>query len=363
MIKKYPQPYDIQEVLNIQTVTRESIDIFCQSRGIFFINAPRINVAKELSFFSYEHSDLDEIRNNAYQSSNTQALSGFIINSKNNEFDIENLYENLRLHGQLKGKGYSLSALEKKNEGGQAVFKGEIEYKKHKSGKVELLQDETRETEFYIHQLEDKSWQVEVDGSSSADGKEVLKLMKAMIRETSAEIDTLEIKNLKRENIITFFDRLATEGFEKNWTLVDIKELTFKRVKNKSEIEDYEDELDDNDGDLENVDEKNLDGISQAILQGRNLRENSFVKQAEENGCVFTAMSYEFENTKEAKVLNIRAEFKGSPKIFEVSVLNVGSIEGDKGNRRRYYNPEPDYKLKISSIFWNNAKNIYMSFL
>lgn len=361
MIKKYPQPYDIQEVLNIQTVTRESIDFFCQSRGVFFINAPRINVAKELSFFSYEHSDLDEIRNNAYQSSNRQALSGFIINSKN-EFDIENLYENLRLHGQLKGKGYSLSALEKRNDTGQTIFKGEIEYKKHKSGRVELLQDESRETEFYIYQLEDKSWQIEVDGSSSADGKEVLKLMKTMIKETSAEIETLEIKNLKRENIITFFDRLATEGFENDWTLVDVKELTFKRVKNKLDIEEDEDELDYNGSDLENVDEETLDGISQAILEGRNLREHSFVRQAEESGCVFTAMSYEFENTKEAKVLNIRAEFKGSPKIFEVSVINVGNIEGDKGNRRRYYNPEPDYKLRVSSIFWNNAKNIYMSF-
>ncbi len=357
MAKKYPTSYEIQEVLNSQSVTRSFINKFAQTRGVFLVNATKEELAKEISNHIYEDKDLEEIRELAYQCSNKQILSGFTI-SHNKDLDLEGLYNRVREYGQLKTKGYQLKGISKRTEGGKTICKGEIEYTKRKSGKIEFIQGEKCSTEFQFFSQPDGTWQVEVEGSSSSDGKEVMRLMNMIIDGTSAEINSIIIDNLSIENVITFFDRLSKEGFnKKDWKIVDIKQLTFKRRKTHSEIES---EGEEDDMIEEEIDEKNLGGISQAVLDGRNLREHPFVKQAEKSGCIFTSMSYEFESNKTSKTLVIKAEFKGNPKIFEVSVINVGVFEGPKGSKKIYQNPDAEFKQQVSSEFWNNAKNIYL---
>lgn len=360
MITKYPPIYDIQEVLSAQT--RTFISDFAQSRGIILVNASKEDLVKELSPLLYDLSDLEEIREASYQTSNRQSLSGFTINPQNSDFDLESLYNRLREFGQLQSKGYQLKTLSRKtNNGGIVHCKGEIEYTKHKSGKIEFLQGEQHSTEFFFFHLPNGSWQVEVDGSNSSDGKEVLKLMQMAIGNKPVEIDTLKIDDLEVKDVISFFDKLAKEGFnKKEWTLLDIKQLTFRRRNNITNIEEDEE---DEDGSLEEVSEKELGGISQAVLDGRNLREHSFVRQAENSGCVFTAMTYEFKSIKTSNLLIIKAEFKGSPKIFEVSVINAGNIEGSKANEKTYYTPTVSFKREKASEFWNNAKKVYLDLL
>ncbi|WP_280746372.1 MULTISPECIES: hypothetical protein [unclassified Parabacteroides] len=358
MITKYPPTYDIYEVLSAQT--RAFINKFAQSRGLILTNASKDDLVKELSSLLYELSDLEEIREASYQTSNKQSLSGFTIKPKDTDFDLESLYNRLREYGQLQSKGYQLKTLSREKRSEEIVCcKGEIEYTKHKSGKIEFLQGEKYNTEFFFFNLPDGSWQVEVDGSSSSDGKEVLKLMQMVIGAKSAEIATLKIDDLQEQDVITFFDRLAKEGFDKKeWALLDIKQLTFKRRGNVLEIEEEGEEET-----LEEVSEKDLGGISQAVLDGRNLREHSFVRQAENSGCVFTAMTYEFKSIRTSALLIIKAEFKGSPKIFEVSVINTGNIEGTKGNKKVYYAPTTSFKREKASEFWNNARKVYNSLL
>ncbi len=360
MITKYPPTYDLHEVLSAQS--RTFLSDYAQSRGIILTNASKDDIIKELSSLLYDLSDLEEIREASYQTSNKQSLSGFTIKPKDADFDLETMYNRLRDYGQLQSKGYQLKTLSrKKNSEEIVVCKGEIDYTKHKSGKIEFLQGEKYSTEFVFFNLPDGSWQVEVDGSSSSDGKEVLKLMQLAIGATSAEIDTLKIDDLEVQNVIDFFDRLAKEGFnKKEWNLLDIKQLTFRRRNNTTGIEESED---DEDVSQEEVGAKELGGISQAVLDGRNLREHPFVKQAEDSGCVFTAMTYEFKSVKTSTLLIIKAEFKGNPKIFEVSVINSGNIEGPKGNKKTYNTPTALFKREKASEFWNNAKSIYLSLL
>lgn len=364
MINKYPTIYEIQEVLNSPLITRNFINLFAQKRGIFLINASKEDLIKELSYHLYEYADLDEIRNLAYQSSNKQVLSGFTIIHKEKNFDLEGLYDRLRDYGQLQSKGYQLKTVTKRKEGDKTFFHGEIEYTKRKSGKIEFLQNEKLSTDFYFHCIEDGSWQIEVDGNSSSDGKEVMKLMNLIIDGKNAEIISLEIDLLAVTDVISFFDRLSKEGLDnKVWKISDIKQLTFKKRKNtQSSTENNDDEENDEENDVTIVDDENLGGISQAVLDGRNLREHPFVKQAEKDGCIFTAMTYEFENIKKAQYITIKAEFKGSPKIFEVSVISTANVESTK-KRKVYYTPSVEYKRDMSSLFWNNAKKIYLDLI
>lgn len=362
MINKYPTIYEIQEVLNSTLITRTFLNQFAQKRGIFLINSSKEELVKELASHLYEYADLDEIRKMAYQCSNKQVLSGFTILPQKETFNLEALYDNIRNYGNLSNKGYNLKALTKKTQNETTIYHGEVEYIKRKSGKIEFLQDEKFYTDFYFYQLNEDCWQVEVDGTNSSDGKEVMKLMKMVINENSAaDIVSLEIDNLDIKNVITFFDRLSKEGLDvNNWILTDIKQLTFKRRKDKDSIN--EDEEDNEEEILEEVDDENLGGISQAVLEGRNLREHSFVKQAEKGGCIFTAITYEFENLTNSEIVNIKAEFKGSPKIFEVSIVSTGRNENIK-KKRVYYSADPEYKRNISSEFWNNAKRIYLELI
>lgn len=352
---KYPSAYEIEEVLNDRLVTRTSIINFAQTRGIILTRASKEELVKELSSYLYEYSDLEEIREMAYKSTNKQMLSGFTIVPEK-DLDLEILYDRIREYGQLQGKGYSLNAISRIKEGDQLIYKGEITYTKRKSGKIQFVQGEKYSTDFSFFCLPDNTWQVEVDGTSSSDGKEVMKLMSMMLEGKSVDIVTLNDSDLG-DNIVLFFDKLAKEGFDpKIWTFIDIKQLTFKRKKTISEVEDDEDESDFIE---EDVDDKYLGGISQAVLDGRNLREHPFVQSAEKSGCIFTAMTYEFQGTNSSNLLVIKAEFKGSPKIFEVSVINQGVITGAKGNKKRYDNADPKFKKEKASQFWNSAKRIY----
>ncbi len=356
MIQKYPTPYEIQEVLNSATISRNLVNEFAQERGIFLINASKDSLVEELSSYFYEYSDIDAIRSLAYQSSGKQVLSGFSV-SATKDFNLESLYDRVREYGQLETKGYKLKAITKKTKDGTIVYHGEIEYTKRKSGKIEFLQNEKFATDFYFYETESGIWQVEVDGSTSSDGKEVMKLIGIAIQDTTGEIETLEIDNLETSNVVTFFDRLAKEGLNpKEWNISDIKQLTFKKRKNT--VVDTEDAEDAEDDDLSHVGSEELGGISQAVLDGKNLREHPFVIQAENDGCVFTAMTYEFENILKPNVIAIKAEFKGSPKIFEVSIVSTSKIEGIK-KKKICYQETQEYKRNMSSFFWNNAKKIY----
>ena len=101
-----------------------------------------------------------------------------------------------------------------------------------------------------------------------------------------------------------------------------------------------------------------MSGIRQAILEGGGLREDAFVKQFEESGCIFTAMTFEFCNKTVPEVIHIRAEFKGSPKVFEVSIVDYFETTGTDAKRENASLPLKK-NLEIRSAFWNQAHKIY----
>lgn len=105
-----------------------------------------------------------------------------------------------------------------------------------------------------------------------------------------------------------------------------------------------------------------MTGISQAILEGRNLRDDPFVLQYEKEGCIFTAMTYEYENKKQPETIQLRAEFKGNPKIFEVSIITYKITKGLEGKKESAILPT-DRHRNLRSIFWNNAKKVYLDLI
>lgn len=348
---KYPTPYDIQEVLNSFS-KRYFVDLFSQRRGVFYYNARQSDVAKSLSNILYEKKDIDELRASAYQTATKHTMSGFTLKSSSN-FDLRELYERIRDNDRkIIEKGYTLHSLVKtsNNEKNKDVYKGSIKYKKKKPGRIEFLDEEIGYTEFYLIDLENGEWQVEVDGNKSTDGKAVLKLISNIIDKNSVDIFDINIDSLKLKSTIDFFDELAKVGLGNDWKFSDIKHLSFKRGRNL---------IEEDDDDSESVEKEQLTGISQAVLDGRNLRDDPFVLQYEKEGCIFSAMTYEFEHLNNPETIQLKAEFKGSPKIFEVSVVSYKITKGLDAKKENASLSEDDNR-KVCSLFWNNAKAVYL---
>lgn len=349
---RYPEEYEIKEVCS-NFIKRRVLNSFMQERGIFVINANAEEVGDILSHCILERLSIEELRTNAYQLSAKTSLIGFIMCSSSHLFSLNELYEKAKDNDRvLLSKGYKLGNLFVEDRNGISVYKGKLDYVIRKPGRIQFMETEESHCEFLMFENEKGEWQVEVDCSRSSDGKEVQKLFSQFVNKETTTISSMNIDNLTDKQTIEFFDALIAHGMSNDWRFEDVKALTFKRGRNN------EDENVDEYLDTESNATSVLSGIRQAVLEGGGLREDTFVKQFEENGCIFTAMTLEFSNISTPEVIHIRAEFKGNPKVFEVSIVNSFETRGTDA-KRELASLSSRRNLNIRSSFWNKAREIY----
>ncbi len=355
----YPKEYELKELFSSFT-DRVFVNKFSQSRGIFITNSSQDELSKELSTLLYDEWDLEELRNEAYQISSNHTLNGFVVNIKEKNFNLAKLYEYIRNNSLFK-KDMTLTQLVNIPSGNtefKSIHRGSIHYKRRKPGRIEFLQYEESSFDFYLKEIEQKKkqsiWQVEVDGNKSTDAKE-LRILFDKNLSNNATIETIDQDKLKAIDTVHFFDELAKNGMDKNWSCQDIKHVTVRKGRDEEEIDEEEIDEDTIGGTEEK--EETIE-IKQAILQGQNLRGNKFVKEFETSGYKFTAMTYEFHHLKDPYIMQIKAEFKGRPKVFEVSIKSYEENTGVNSIRKPSHLTDSQNRT-IRSMFWNNAKNIY----
>ncbi|WP_288309293.1 hypothetical protein [uncultured Prevotella sp.] len=351
----YPDANDLVTIL-IESVRRSDLVRFLSSKGVFYYNASTEELARKTAFMILDYEDLEQIRKFAYRNSNKNILSGFSLKS-DTAFNIADIYSNIRDKGALITDGYELRSISKVSTGDKSnvQYKGSVTYTSKKAGRMEFIRTEERDVSFVMKQNADSNWQVEIDGGKSSDGKTILKMLQRIVKGKDIVIDEIRIDNLSRQNTIEFFDRLTKEGLGSPWQIEDIAHITLKR---DEKMDSEEDESNDT-GEKEATEEQ-LSGITQAVLDGKNLRENTFVHHAEESGYIFTAMTYIFANTKAGNKLTFKAEFKGNPKIFEVCLENYQQNDIEKeGYEDALSALDEKENIQYRSIFWNNAKKIY----
>lgn len=359
----YPNSQELKDVIN-ESVKQTELLGFLRNKGIFYLNASHEDSSMLTARLLLDGDDLNDIRRYAYRNVNKSLLSGFTLES-NSIFDLESVYNAIREKETFKKEGYKLKALY--NVGGRSKeFGGSVEYRRYRPGKTAFLKEERHEISFRIKELSKKQWQVEVDGESSSDGKAIQKLFSMAVRGKDITMDELRLDGLSNAKTITFFDRLVKEGLDGEWAIEDILRLTLRRSKDKNEqVEEIEEETESvgeieesKDVEIKEAPQEQLSGISQAILEGKNLRENKFVRMAEEDGYLFASMTYMFERKNDNSHIKIRAEFKGNPKIFEVSLESFSKPDTDLSEGDTVdLSDEQNYQFR--TMFWNNAKKIY----
>lgn len=346
---KYPEKYEIEEVCR-NFLKRRFLNKFMQERGIFAVNATAAQMSAILTNCVLDAVAIEELRMNAFQGSTRNSLSGFTLTSSVSDFSPKDLYEHARDNDKiLLSKGYSLSVLKKESRGTTSVYKGKIDYEIHRPGRIQFMDKEKGQCEFSIFKIGNNEWQVEVDGARAQDGKEVQKLFSKLIDKEKTTVHVLNFDNLTNSQTIEFFDEVTRRGLSNEWLFQDVVGLNFRRGRDENDEEVEKDE---------DIFSSTSTGIRQAVLEGGHLREDAFVKQFEEQGCIFSAMTLEFSNKNTPEVIHIRAEFKGSPKIFEVSIIN--SYEYESTEVKKVVAPlSVKRNLEIRSEFWNNSRKIY----
>lgn len=356
--QQYPLASEIRDII-IDCVKNTDLLDFLRSKGIYYFSASHKEAAMLTSRLLLDEQDLDTLRGHAYRNTQKSILTGFTLVSES-FFDLSSLYNTIRDKETLVKDGYKLKALTKR---GDKEFSGEIEYNKRRPGKTAFLKYDKRDISFTIKSLSDKEWQVEVDSEKSSDGKVVQQLFEKAAEGKSISRDELLLDNLTIENTINFFDELRTGGLGKQWQVNDILRITLRKpvMTDKEEEDDGAEVEEEKKTEEVTVGDEHLSGIRQAILEGKNLRDNSFVHSAQKSGYIFTSMTYLFQHKKDGTFLKLRAEFKGSPKIFEVCLEDYGrnmDKEGDE-EKERITTLSSDDNMKYRSQFWNAAKKIY----
>jgi len=338
---KYPTRYEIEQALG-ELATRTFLDHFAQIRGVFITKVVQSELAQVMSGFFFEHSDIEEIRKSALRIHSKNTLAGFIVHSDDEDFDLVTHLDELRNSDRI-GRDTNLSPLVvEQQDDSRKVFKGTIDYVERKPGRVEFLHEDHRAFDFFVEKIEEGQWQVLIDCNKSADARVLEELVNKTTKK-NIRLAILDQDLLTSEQTIRFFDELATRGLSGDWIFNEVKQLIFRRPKDEEE---------------EEVEKSALAGITQAILEGNDLRDNPFVKQSEESGYRFTSMTFEFEHKKRPFVIQIHSEFKGRPKVFEVSISNFKSREGIEEKLEPFQISENE-EMKIRSDFWISAKEIY----
>lgn len=339
---KYPTRYEIEQTLT-GFCSRAFVDKFAQSRGIFITKAILDELSEHLSGFFFEHFDIEQIRETAYKGNSTKTLSGFVVTSTDEHFDPITAIDRLRGTADLE-KGMSLGAIhEETNPDGSKQFKGSMDYIDRKPGRIEFLQEEHRHFDYTIKQLDGNSYQVLVECQKSNDARVFESFVK---KKTGKDVrsETLDSDLLDAHSTILFFDELAKNGMPDDWRFTEVKQLIFRKGKSDDEAEEISTEA--------------LSGITQAILEGNNLRENQFVKQSEESGYRFTAMTYEYEHKSRPYIIQIKAEFKSRPKVFEVGIHDYKEREGLEQKTIKSEMSDSD-RIGIQTYVWLRSKEIY----
>lgn len=334
---KYPTRFELEQTLN-DFCSRTFLDDFAQSKGIFITKATKEQLAAHLASFLYDYDDIELIRKTAFNYSSHRALAGFIISSEQKEYDLASALDTVRVSDDL-SEDASLGIITQISED---EFRGKVTYIENKPGRIEFLQKEIRNFEYSIKKIEDSSFQIFVEGNKSND----VRVLEALIKKKIGKNISIEVLNfdiLSSSETVNFFDKIANLAMPTGWRFVEVKHLTVRKENSEEEKE---------------MDEDAISGITQAILEGSNLRNNEFVIKFEKSNFRFSAMTFAFESINHPYLIQIRAEFKSRPKVFEVTVVSYFSIHGVAQNLQKEELSNSD-EFEIKTFFWQKSRTIF----
>ncbi len=377
--KKYPDAYDINELVKLRTTNPNAIRSFAAERGILVAGRGKEVMASTLSRFLLDHQSYMNLRYYAQGGVGKTSVSGFNIYDWSNPTktthdiykDIMKFREELANHKRSEtrqGAEITIDPLQIVDESIHTSYT----YFRVVPGRIELLSYYEEKVEFNISPIADRRWRVLCQPKYNQDVETLQKLF-SKIDKQSYQVYTISLDKFPIPQRINFFDRLLdhygkSSPPEVEWRLIQVRGIVVKQA-DKKKAPTPEEEIFDIDSDTtlselieaedksdKKVRASDLRSITKAALEGENLRYNSFVQQCERAGFFFSSMTLELENKNTPEVIQVQVRFKEVPKMFEVILIKtvfnteIGEIEGQL---------EPEREREVLQEFWKVSHDIW----
>ncbi len=372
MIKKqFPTPYDVEQTITYPQSSYEEFKKFMQRHGIINMGHSKDHIAQFASNILFEHQDYILMRRLAQGGHAVANISGFMIRPTKIPLVIDDFKDDLstfrtKLNTQAqeatkKGAPTQKLAMPQINND---KLKARFEYQRLRPGRVELLERVDTKIDFTIEPISDTTqWRVLCYPQANQDVKKLEKLFKKMGGK-SYEPFIISLEDFPQQQRIQFFDTiLEYYSSHDEWQFQEVTEITVKQPSSSDkkylmiDEEDIEsDELTEEEELLQEFSQDDLLSITKAILQGRHLRTNSFVRQWERQGYYFPSMTLLLANRKTSEVIKVTIRFKLKPRMFEVILaemrqkVHVGDVPAVFSTNRQQ---------EILKEFWNTSHKIW----
>lgn len=204
-------------------------------------------------------------------------------------------------------------------ETSQNDWKFIIDYTEYKPGLIDLLDQTARRVEVKVNYHQDVC-SLDFDTIVSSDHKKFKQVIDYLVStndDIRLDFSEISLKTLSCEKRIQLFN----EFFQYNhlpWEFVEIKKLKVKRDDNGDKSNDNT-ELNER-----IIEDDQLQGINSALIDGKNLIENKFVKGTLDNGFYFSMAQMRFDNTENSDFIDVAIEFLSRPEKCETKMVSSG---------------------------------------
>lgn len=321
-LKKYPNRYHVCKVIEQFMSSKASMNFF-KEKGILVLASQKKDVAKIAAdhYFSRESflqlKGLIETEHNYKKTSRLEIPSGQIEDLKDALKEINGVY--------LDDEQNTMVSVV---ETSQDDWKFVIDYIEYKPGMIDLLDKTARRVEVKVN-YQQNICSLDFDTVVSSDHKKVMQVINYIENKNEdikLDFSEISLKALSCEGRIQLFNEFFSYDHDQ-WTFVEIKKLKVKRdedgIKSKESSE----------PDEKIVENDQLQGINSALIDGKNLIENRFVKGTLDNGFYFSMAQMRFDKKGTADFIDVAIEFMSRPEKCETKMVSSGYYyNDDKGD-------------------------------
>lgn len=363
-IEIFPSEYDVREVIQYYTMPYDGIKRFFQGLGILFASRGKEQIAGFAQSLILEYQDYREIQALALSGGVGKSISGFTLSTADWLADRpEQLFEDITEERtkQLQPSSDQTSSTHQRFEGLVQTSEGiggRLEYQRLSPGKVVLLNRSEASVEFQITAVQPRLWRVICFPDSNQDVDTLRRILSRMASSVY-KTETPSLEQLDVAKRIQFFDDLLLSDLPE-WQFEEVIGITVRQPEGcaQDQIGGEEDIESDEEEETSTAEPtvSDLKGIKQAILEGRGLRTNSFVKNCEGQGFYFSSMTIQYRHKHEPEVMNMTVRFKLKPQMFEI-------VLGEMYQVRELEHLEPcafEWKRQqeVLRSFWATCNNI-----
>lgn len=356
-LDRFPRATEVEEAV-AKFIGPDYVRAFFQRRGILIVSLGREPFAEIGKRLFLDYDDFEELHDLATTGSPGRSISGFDLVPSDDDEDeagvpdtdgfLEALAKTLET---VSSPDYSLYEL---SIGKDNILQGTMEYQHRSPGKYELVGKVDSKVEFRVREKTSSSWEVLFFPERITDQKMLESVVIGSLSK-GYQVRQHHLHHLPQKDRIEFFDNFLKYQFSE-WHLEDVVGVKVRQPETAKVEDDLDDVSVEPNGEAEELEKDQLRSITEAILKGENLRTNPFVKQFEDSGYYFQAMTIRFKHAKTPVMIDLLVNFKLRPISLELSLDHMfrvvnGKLDKNSGLPRKK-------QLEILAKFWEVARTL-----